>query len=219
MAKLIQQSTANDPLFFFLTATADHIAGLTGATATVTISKNGAAFGAPAGAVTEIANGWYQVAGNATDTNTLGDILLHATAASADPCDMVVAQVMAFNPRDSVRLGLTALPNAAANGVGGVPVLDANSLVDVDVKRWLATAVTAATAGVPDVNVKNYNNVVAATDANNLPKVDVEDIAGNATAAGNVSKANQAIVRGTCSGGTTTTAVCSSITSPASLTA
>jgi len=169
MAKLIQQSTANDPLFFFLTATADHIAGLTGATATVTISKNGAAFGAPAGAVTEIANGWYQVAGNATDTNTLGDILLHATAASADPCDMVVAQVMAFNPRDSVRLGLTALPNAAANGVGGVPVLDANSLVDVDVKRWLATAVTAATAGVPDVNVKNYNNVVAATDANNLP--------------------------------------------------
>lgn len=163
MAKLIKQSTANDPLFFFLTSSTDHIAALTGATATVTISKNGAAFAAPAGAVTEIANGWYQVAGNATDTNTLGDILLHATATGADPCDMIAAQVVAFDPRDSVRAGLTALPNAAANAVGGLPVLDANSLVDVDVKRWLATAVTAATAGIPDVNVKNMNNVSAAS--------------------------------------------------------
>src|SRR4029077_15423271 len=45
----------------------------------------------------------------------------------------------------------------------------------VDVADWLGTAVTAATAGIPDVNTKNYNNVAATTDANNLPKVDVED--------------------------------------------
>lgn len=72
-------------------------------------------------------------------------------------------ELVAFDPQDATRMGLTALPNAAANGVGGVPVLDANSLVDVDVKRWLATAVAAATAGIPDVNAKNINNVVAPT--------------------------------------------------------
>lgn len=158
MAKLVQQSTASDPLFFFLTASSDHISALTGATPTVTISKNGAAFAAPAGAVTEIANGWYQVAGNATDTNTLGDILLHATATSGDPCDLVAAQVVAFNPRNS-NLGLS---NVSAN-----------------VAQWNGTNVAApATAGIPDVNVKNYNNVAAATDANNLPKVDMEDVGG-----------------------------------------
>jgi hypothetical protein len=106
MAKLIQQSTANDPLFFFLTLSSDHLSPATGKTPTVTISKNGAAFGSPAGAVSEIANGWYQVAGNATDTATLGDILLHATEASSDNSDMVVAQVVAFNPRN-VNLGIS----------------------------------------------------------------------------------------------------------------
>jgi hypothetical protein len=74
-----------------------------------------------------------------------------------------------------------------------------------------------ATAGIPDVNVKNYNNQAAATDSNNLPQVDVEAINGNMTAASNVSKTNQSIMRGVCSGGTTQTAVCSSITTPSSL--
>jgi hypothetical protein len=71
MAKLVQQSTANDPLFFFLVLSSDHLSPATGKSPTVTISKNGAAFAAPSGAVTEIANGWYQVAGNATDTSDL----------------------------------------------------------------------------------------------------------------------------------------------------
>lgn len=41
---------------------------------------------------------------------------------------------------------------------------------------------TPATAGILDINVKNYNNQTAQTDANNLPKVDVEDIKGTASA-------------------------------------
>lgn len=157
MAKLVQQSTANDPLFFFLVLSSDHISPATGlaGTVAVTISKNGAAFATPAGAITEIANGWYQVAGNATDTNTLGDILLHAAVATADNCDLVAAQVVSFNPRNA-NLGLT---NVSAN-----------------VAQWNGTNVAVpATAGIPDINVKNYNNVAATTDANNLPKVDVED--------------------------------------------
>lgn len=60
----------------------------------MTLSKNGAAFAAPAGAVSELGSGWYKVAGSATDTNTLGALILHATAAGADPCDEVYQVVV-----------------------------------------------------------------------------------------------------------------------------
>ena len=45
--------------------------------------------------------------------------------------------------------------------------------------QWLGTAVTGATGGIPDVNVKNWNNHVSQSDASNYPKVDVEDIIGS----------------------------------------
>ena len=111
----ILQSSAGTPLLFLLIASSDHITGLTGAVPTVTISKNGGAFAAPGGAVTEIANGWYKVAGNATDTNTAGPIALHATAASADPFDDVVAEIVAYNPQDAVGLGLSRIDAAVSS--------------------------------------------------------------------------------------------------------
>jgi hypothetical protein len=104
---------------FLLISSTDHITGLTGATVTVTLSKNGAAFAAPAGAVTELASGWYKVAGNATDTATLGPLLLHATATGADPTDEEY-RIVAYNPDDAVHLGLSAIPNIAAGAAGGL---------------------------------------------------------------------------------------------------
>lgn len=137
MTMQIQQSTTADPLFFYLTSSTDHISPLTGlgSGAVVTISKNGGAFSGPTGAISEIANGWYQVAGNATDTGTLGAIMLHATGTGADPFDALVAQVVVYNPRNA-NLGLS---NVAAN-----------------VAQWNGTNVASpATAGIPDVNAKN----------------------------------------------------------------
>jgi len=93
----LKQSQTAKPLLFFMVQSADHISGATGLSPTVTISKNGAAFASPSGAVTELANGWYKVAGNATDTNTLGPLLLHATATGADPTDAVFS-VVAYDP-------------------------------------------------------------------------------------------------------------------------
>ena len=75
------------PLLFMMVQSSDHVTPKTSATATVTISKNGAAFATPIGAVTEIGAGWYQVASNTTDAGTLGILLLHATASGADPTD------------------------------------------------------------------------------------------------------------------------------------
>jgi len=113
MSYPIKQSSTQAPLLFFMTLSSDHITGATGLTPTVTISKDGGAFASPSGAVSEIANGWYKVAGNATDTGTLGPIALHATAATADPCDLVAGMVVAYDPQDAVHLGLSAIPNTA----------------------------------------------------------------------------------------------------------
>ena len=96
----VQTGSSTTPLRFLLIASADHITGLTGASPTVTLAKITGGFVAPMGAVSEIANGWYQVAGNATDTNTIGPLLLHATASSADPTDEQY-DITAFNPSTS----------------------------------------------------------------------------------------------------------------------
>ncbi len=174
MAYDIRLSTAVFPLVFPLVQSSDHITPLTGATVTVTVSKNGGNFAGPAGAVSEIGSGLYKVAANATDSNTLGPLWLHATAGSADPTDREFF-VVGYDP-------------TAAN-------LPANVLA------WNSTSVAApATAGIPDVNVKNIANAAvsttvaqigvnavaiagqaAALDANNLLKVDVEDVNGSAT--------------------------------------
>lgn len=138
---LLKQSSAAQPLVFLMVDSTDHITPKTGLSPTVTLSKSGGSFAAPSGAVSEIGNGWYKVAGNSTDTATLGPLILHATGTAADPVD-VVYDVVAFDPQDSVRIGLTALPNAAADAAGGLPISDAGGL-DLDAKIGALTFGTA----------------------------------------------------------------------------
>lgn len=91
----------------------------TGKTIAVTLSKNGAAFGNPnAGAsnATEIGSGWYYFAPAAEDRDTLGPVVWRGTEGTIDPAETEELVV------DAVRLGLTALPNAAAGAVGGIPL-------------------------------------------------------------------------------------------------
>jgi len=74
-------------------------------------------------------------------------------------------EIVAYDPSDAVRLGLTALPNAAAEAAGGLYTRGtgagqvnqpANGLVDVNVENWNTTAVPAEhTAGYPIVTVKD----------------------------------------------------------------
>lgn len=55
-------------------------------------------------------------------------------------------QLVTFDPFDTVRLGLTALPNAAADAAGGLPISDAGGL-DLDTKLANTNEVTAARMG------------------------------------------------------------------------
>ena len=140
------------PIPFLIVQSSDHITGLTGASPTVTISKNGGAFGSPAGTVSEIGNGWYELTPSSADTNTNGVLLLHATATSGDPSDLAT-QVVAFSPYNA---------NLAAN------------IVQIS-----GAAVSASTAQL-GVNVVNIAGQAAQLDGNNLLKIDVADIAGSA---------------------------------------
>jgi hypothetical protein len=72
----------------FMTDSSDHVAGKTGATLTISLSKNGGAFASITPTVTERGDGWYSLALTATHTNTIGDFVLHITASGADPTDL-----------------------------------------------------------------------------------------------------------------------------------
>ena len=96
------------PLVFLMVDSSDHISPKVSLSPTVLISKNGGSFVSPAGAVSEIGNGWYQIAGNSTDAGALGPLIVHASASGADPTD-VVFRVVSFDPDDAVSMGLTNL--------------------------------------------------------------------------------------------------------------
>lgn len=106
-----KQSSTTNPITFLLVSSSDHVTAVTGITPTVTISKNGGSFASPSGAVSEIGNGWYAIAGNATDRNTTGDLLIHATGTGADPCDDRYS-IVPWDPFDAAALGLTNLDAA-----------------------------------------------------------------------------------------------------------
>ena len=97
MGYAVQSGSTSEPLLFLMVLSSDNITGATGKTPTVTISKNGAAFATPSGAVTEVSHGWYRVAPNASDNGTLGPLLLHADATGCDPCDDQF-DIVDFNP-------------------------------------------------------------------------------------------------------------------------
>jgi hypothetical protein len=91
---------------------------------------DGASQASMTGTITETANGQYQMALSQADTNG-NDVAWLFTYTGAIAVNFNVATTAA-DPTDSVRFGLTAMPNAAASAVGGLPVaVDTSGRVDV----------------------------------------------------------------------------------------
>lgn len=126
--KYREQSTTDYPIAFLLVDSADHITGAAGLSPVVTISKDGGVFAPPSGAVSEIGNGWYALAGDADDRDTLGDLLIHAEAAGADPVDdrcyvapWNIYDVQASAASTDAKLGTPAVDVAADIATRAVP--------------------------------------------------------------------------------------------------
>jgi hypothetical protein len=164
MGQLLKQSTAVN-ITVLMIDSSDHVTGKTGLTLTIYATKAAGTPGSISPTVTELdstnVKGLYKLALTTSHTDTLGELQLHVTATGADPTD-VTHQVIAADLADSVRLGLTALPNAAAEAAGGLYTRgtgagqiaqDANGRIDSNAKAWAGTA-TTLTAGLPDVNTK-----------------------------------------------------------------
>jgi hypothetical protein len=173
------------PLMFLMIDSSDHITGKTGLTPTVTISKAGAAFASPAGSVTEISAGWYKVAGNATDTNTDGPLLLHATSAGADPTDMVVGVVVEFDPRN---------PPTVQTLVDGV--LDEATSAHLDAGSTGLAIYTASITTTIKKNVAYSNFPIFMKNSAGNPLTGLTDIAcqvaGDASAYANLADGTEA---------------------------
>lgn len=145
----IPQSTAFTVVFKAYQSS-DHVTEATGKTIAVTISKAGGAFGNPnAGATnaTEIANGWYKVALDSTDTGTVGLLAIRGAASGIDD----------IGDRFLVEARPANFASLAIDGSGRV-----------DLGKWGGTAVSL-TSGLPDVNVKTITDgiIAAATFAAN----------------------------------------------------
>lgn len=148
MAIYLRQSTASQeiPLGIFVSSTDgdSEQSGLTIANTDIKLWKCGATTLASknSGGATYISNGIYYCVLDATDTNTPGSlvIFIHVTGALAVK---VECTVLAANVYDSL--------------IGG------GDLLDVSAAQWAGTNVSAATAGIPDVNAKNINNASAPT--------------------------------------------------------
>lgn len=112
-------------------------------------------FAAATGTVTEDGTtGWYKFAMSQADTNG-NNIGFNFTGTGAVPQTVNIVTTAA-DPTDGVRLGLTALPNAAADAAGGLPISDAGGL---DLDAQIGTKITSIDGRLPaaltaDGNIK-----------------------------------------------------------------
>lgn len=98
------------------------------------------------GGVIHINNGYFRLdAPDAAFATGADSVAFGGTAT-----DMIILgteiQLVNFDPEDAVRMGLTALPNAAADAAGGLPISDAGGL-DLDAQLANTNEVTAARMG------------------------------------------------------------------------
>lgn len=156
----LKQSTARDKMVL-MTDSADHLAGKTGLTLTITASKNGAAFASISPTVTERGNGWYSIALTSSHTDTLGDLVLHITGTGADPSDLDW-QVVALLPGEAVTV---------QTGTGSGQLNIASGVVEANLKQidGLATNGNNATLNLKQLNIINNSGtaLVAESTGNN----------------------------------------------------
>jgi hypothetical protein len=184
-----KQSTTTYPVQFLMVDSTDHVTAETGLSPTVTISKNGAAYGAASGAVTEVGNGVYAYAGNALDRDTLGELMIHAEATGADKVDMKVlitsydpfvdiASILADTGTDGVIVAsgtvttLTNLPAAPTDWLTGAAV-KADAVTKLQANLALEATLTAIKGAGWDTQTLTqiHDDIVNGFDGESLSQI------------------------------------------------
>lgn len=157
----LAKNTSGQNVCFCLVKAADGTA-LASATVSVRRCLDGT-FAATTGTVTEDSGGLYKFAPSQADTNG-NQVAYYFTATSAIPV-VLNMRTTAADMSDSVRFGLTALPNAAAEASGGI------------ITRGTGTGQLSVTSGGVDVQTIKTQTVTCSAG------VTVGAFVGNATAA------------------------------------
>lgn len=151
-------------------------------------------FGAVGGSFTEdTGTGAYKLALAQADTNA-NNVSIIVTATGAIPV-CVNFVTTAADPTDGVRLGLTALPNAAAGATGGLPTGDNAGKVAlqadqaVNATKFAGQTITAAAGVTLPTEVASPTNITAGTIATvtnltNLPSIPNDWLTAAGIAAG-----------------------------------
>lgn len=171
--RIPQSTTIRVPLYAVLSS--DHITPATSKTITVTISLNGAGFGDPSGGPTNASevggagngNGWYYVDLSATDTGTLGPLIVIGVAATIDNVSIAYNVVKATNG------GLTAIPDTAVttnaslltSGTGSNQISVSSGRVTANVDRIDGAAWATHTAGMTPSDLRDILGVASAGTA------------------------------------------------------
>lgn len=182
LLKLSESTAARRRLLISLVDSADGSpeTGVTISAGDVKISKNGGAEANHAGTLTELGGGAYYYECHADELDTVGFLSVRFSKTGIRPF-IKEAQVVAFDPYDGVRAGLTGLPNAAAGSNGGLPTVDANNAVKVQsgtgsnqidlssgqvkVQYGTSAGQISASSGVVNVNVSQCGGSTVAAGA------------------------------------------------------
>ncbi len=162
MNVLVQGSTTHACMFLLVSST-DHIAPVLAATPTVTISKDGGAFAVPVGAVTEVGSGWYKLAANATDRDTVGELVIHATATGADPTDAKYV-VIPTDPYNATSGGIANVGKLNFTNVSGVDYVKGDTIYAASTlvknSEGTAQAVSASSITLDPLDKRTPYNLV-----------------------------------------------------------
>jgi hypothetical protein len=126
------------------------------------------------GGFLHIGNGYYRLdLPDAACATGADGVLVHGTVTGMVVIGCYI-HLVDYDPFDSVRMGVTALPNAAADAAGGLPIsdlggLDLDTLLDVAVSTRLAPTVAGRTldvtaAGNAGIDWANIENPTTAVD-------------------------------------------------------
>jgi hypothetical protein len=152
--KQSEATAARRLIYFRLIDSADHLTPKTGVTLSagdLKVSKAGGAKANHAGTWAELAGGEYTYTPTTGEVDTLGEATFSLIKTGIDPVARLVL-VVPHDPFDAVRLGLSALPNAAAGAAGGLPTLSQLATAIAAANRMGRRVIYVAPAGGNDGN-------------------------------------------------------------------
>jgi hypothetical protein len=120
------------------------------------------------GGVEQIGNGYFRLdLPDAACASGVDGVMIHGVATGMVIIGCYI-QLVDYDPFDSVRMGMTALPDAAADAAGGLPISDVGGL-DLDAVKTKTDKLTFTKTNELDANIQSVNDKTITGDGSTTP--------------------------------------------------